>query len=415
MQTLFRQQALDYQRDRLHGDILLLPKFSHALVLFALMVWVLAVIIWLFSSTYARKQTVIGWLEPAEGVIRISSKSQGIIKNVLISEGDHVTEGQPLAVINGDRSLADGSHLEALLLQELEDQRNRITGQMGRAKSSHQKRMGSIKQQISAAQEDLSLLDQQMNTINNRYTLVSDQVARYRKLKEKGHISSEDFDRTLSHQLEIRSDREALSRSRINQTNHIQQLQTELLLLPDEHANTRDQLGIQLGDINQQITQLQERREGVIKASRSGIISNLQARSGQQVRDGTPLLYILPSEASLQAKLLVPVQSIGFVESGQSLDIRYDAFPYQKFGLYSGEVMQISDTVFLPNDLVESAVQIREPVYRVSVKLISENVQAYGKAVPLKPGMTFSADINLGDRTLIQWLLEPIYSLQGRL
>ena len=113
--------------------------------------------------------------------------------------------------------------------------------------------------------------------------------------------------------------------------------------------------------------------------------------------------------------LLIPVRSVGFIESGQSLAIRYDAFPYQKFGIYQGKVSQLSKTLLLPNELLNAPTLVNEPVYRVTALLDKPNVQAYGKDFSLKPGMTLSADISLGDRSLIQWLLEPIYSLKGRI
>lgn len=152
-----------------------------------------------------------------------------------------------------------------------------------------------------------------------------------------------------------------------------------------------------------------------MKASRSGIVTNLQAREGQQAQTSIPVLSLVPEGAGLTAQLLVPVRSAGFLETGQPLRIRYDAFPYQKFGLYTAEVVEVSNTVLLPDELLKVPVTVREPVYRVSARLIQPFVQAYGRDFSLKPGMTLSADVQLTERSLLQWLLEPIYSLKGRL
>lgn len=71
MKDLFRAQAVEHQKNRLHGDILLTPQLSYTLLSTAIFAWFMCVLIWLFNSSYARKETVFGWLEPPNGIIRI--------------------------------------------------------------------------------------------------------------------------------------------------------------------------------------------------------------------------------------------------------------------------------------------------------------------------------------------------------
>lgn len=91
-ERLFRQEAIEHQRHRLHGDVLLLPKFSHTLITGVLLLWIVAIAVWLATSVYARKETAFGWLEPPTGVIRIYPEDSGIIESILVNEGDYVTE-----------------------------------------------------------------------------------------------------------------------------------------------------------------------------------------------------------------------------------------------------------------------------------------------------------------------------------
>ncbi|WP_333608686.1 HlyD family efflux transporter periplasmic adaptor subunit, partial [Arsukibacterium sp.] len=67
---------------------------------------------------------------------------------------------------------------------------------------------------------------------------------------------------------------------------------------------------------------------------------NLVAETGANVRAELPLLTIMPDNAQLQAILLVPTRAYGFVQPGQRTRLRFDAFPYQRFGLYEGEVIK---------------------------------------------------------------------------
>lgn len=403
------------QTDRLHGEILLLPRLSLVIILALLALWVLAVIIWLASSSYARKETVLGWLEPSSGVVRVYAERSGTIKKVLVGEGDLVVKGQPLFVVNGDRVLTDGKHLESLILAEYESQRKLLTEQLERSEKIYRQQLRDIEHRITSREDDLTLLEEQIANQSRRYALAAEQAERYRQLKREGHISSAELGAAIAQELELYSERQGLARSRVNLLNQIQQLESQRYLLPEEHANSTDQLRGRLSDLARQVAQLHGQRAYIVKASRAGRISNLQAREGQQAQASIPMLTLVPEIHTLKAHLLVPVRSAGFLDIGQPLNIRYDAFPYQRFGLYGGAVVEVSDTVLLPDELIHTPVTVREPVYKISATLAQSSITAYGKEIPLKSGMTLSADLQLAERSLLQWLLEPVYSLKGRL
>jgi membrane fusion protein len=115
---LFRQQAVDAHRDRLHGHVILLPRLPHTALCLFLLLWVALLVVFLTQTTYSRKETVLGWLEPESGVVRIYPQGEGKLAQLLVKNGDTVISGQPLAIINGDRVLPGGDHLETLLLEE---------------------------------------------------------------------------------------------------------------------------------------------------------------------------------------------------------------------------------------------------------------------------------------------------------
>jgi len=126
-----------------------------------------------------------------------------------------------------------------------------------------------------------------------------------------------------------------------------------------------------------------------------------------------PLASILPAGGVLEAHLLVPSRSAGFLVPGQTVALRYEAFPYQRFGSYAGRITEISRTLILPNEAA-LPLQLLEPAYRVAVALDSQSVKAYGKDLPLQAGMLLDADIRLDRRRLYEWLLDPLYSVLGR-
>src|SRR5690606_35651509 len=303
------------------------------------------------------------------------------------------------------------------LLEEFESQRRLLIEQMERTSRTRQDREESLLREVKSIEHNLVLMDKQLATLDSRHALIQDQLERYRPLVEKGLIPRIEYDNVLSQELSVRSDRQELLLQIGNQRDLLSLRRTDLELLPQEVANGLDQLRARLSELDQQIAQLQGQRAHVITATRAGIVSNLQAREGQFVSSASPvpLLTLADGASPLVAHLLVPVRAAGFIAPGQRLDIRYDAFPYQKFGLYEGVVEGVAKTPLLPGELLNTPVHLQEPVYRVTARLSEQGVRAYGQAIPLKSGMTLTADVELAERRLWQWLLEPIFSLKGRL
>jgi len=112
---------------------------------------------------------------------------------------------------------------------------------------------------------------------------------------------------------------------------------------------------------------------------------------------------------------------VGFVRPQQAVQLRYQAFPYQKFGHHGGRVLQVSRTPLqaaelaglpLPEAMKDTATA--EPLYRITVVLEQQAVQAYGRPHALAPGMQLDADVMLDRRRLIEWIFEPLLSVTGR-
>jgi len=113
----------------------------------------------------------------------------------------------------------------------------------------------------------------------------------------------------------------------------------------------------------------------------------------------------------LQAELFVPSRAIGFVKPGQPVRILYDAFPYQHFGTYRGEIVDVSQTILTGTD-AGAPFKLSEPAYRVVASLERSDIDADGKRIALQPDMLLKADIILERRSLMSWLTRPLQSVR---
>jgi membrane fusion protein len=149
-----------------------------------------------------------------------------------------------------------------------------------------------------------------------------------------------------------------------------------------------------------------------------GIVTGVVAQPGQAVSPVAALASLLPADARLQAHLFAPSSALGFVHEQQPVLLRYQAFPYQKFGLQGGQVSQISRVPLQTTELaglpLPTAASLAEPLYRITVTLDRQAVAAHGQDQALAPGMQLDADILLERRRLIEWIFEPLLGVAGR-
>jgi membrane fusion protein len=137
------------------------------------------------------------------------------------------------------------------------------------------------------------------------------------------------------------------------------------------------------------------------------------------VAPSSALASLVPQGAVLQAQLYAPSSAVGFVRPGQSVRLRLEAFPYQKFGPLEGRVLQVSRTPLAAGELATQALAGVQPVrpgealFRITVALDEAALSQWPQ--PLAAGMRLQADVQLERRRLVEWLFEPLFGLQQRL
>lgn len=166
-----------------------------------------------------------------------------------------------------------------------------------------------------------------------------------------------------------------------------------------------------LAMLDQEARENDSRRRVVFTAPKAGVISALTVHLGQTVVPGQSLATLAAHNANrspaLEAHLYAASRTAGFIASGQRVWLRYDAYPHQKFGMAEGEISAISRSPIGLQDL-PPGLQATEPLYRLTVTLSRQSVDAYGAPVTLKPGMTLQADVLQDRRAIWEWLLEPV-------
>jgi membrane fusion protein len=412
-QSLFRPKALQAQQQRLEGQVSIVQPVSSSVLCFCLVFILCSLILVLQQAQFSRKETVVGYLKPSSGVVRIHSQRSAVIKQLYVQDGAKVTEGQKLALLSSDEYLAAGQSLTEYLQTSVSLQlllntqkRHYVIQSVAQQRQQLSTQIDNIKQQFADNQRQQTL-------VSERISLQTRRLTSQQQLVLKGHLSKLQLEQLQDQHLMLQqqlAEVQALAQS-IRQQQI--QLENQLQRLPVEQQRQLQQLQAERLELEQQKTELLARGEVLVTAPVAGRVTNLVVSMGQHLQGSQVLMQLLPETGFLYAHLLVPTRAFGFVQAGQTTWLRFDAFPYQRFGLYQGKVSQLSKAVLMAQD-PDSPVQMQEPVYQVQVRLDQQFIEAYGEKLPLQAGMLLSADIVLEQRSVLSWLLEPLTSLKGR-
>ncbi|MGQ3889830.1 HlyD family secretion protein [Legionella sp. CNM-1927-20] len=145
-----------------------------------------------------------------------------------------------------------------------------------------------------------------------------------------------------------------------------------------------------------------------------GVIAANIFKEGQYVNLVKPLVKILPINSELIANLFIPANQIGFINKDSNITVRYDAYPYKRFGSYHAVIDSIDETILTDNE-DEKSIQVGYPYFKVNARLNSQYVMVYGQPKKLQQGLTITAIISGPKRKIWQWILDPIFSMYGEL
>jgi membrane fusion protein len=415
--SLFRKEALSHQSQRLTGAITLAQPLSIKVTVLILVSVAVAIIAFLFSAEYSRKETVRGFLMPNKGVIKSFAKQGGTIEKLWVNEGDKVVKGQSLATIIVQQNNSNGVDLSTQLTEQLNVQANLLIDEITQHQALKTQELLNLHIQETGLSNEKLALESQMVLAEEKLQLLTSQQLNFNQLNENGYVSNLEKERQQQELLEAKQEKQNTARLLLQHQNQLNQVAFNITNIPQQYTLRINNLKRQQADIQRQLAQVASNYKYTITASNSGTVTGIQVVEGETLSQTTaqakPLLHILPEGSELIAELLLPTRSAGFIQVGNSTRLRFDAFPYQRFGFISSKITRIDQTLIAPNE-VQLPIALQEPVYRLRAKLNQQQMQAFGKAFDLKSGMLFEADIMLEQRTLIEWLLEPIYSLTGR-
>ena len=399
------------QHQRQWGEVVLLQPVSTKLLTWALTGAVALIIAFLTVAQYARKETAIGYLSPSAGTAQVFAPQQGVIREIYVTQGQPVREGQPLLKVATNQLADDGQDVNSTLLDILTAQKASLSKQIAAETARTNAERSRLTALIANLVSEGTAINEQIAAQKQRIEIGESLVGTATLLASKGLMSQVERKKREQAVLDDKQRLSSLTNQAHELVDRVIQTRSSLDQLATVMSGKLQPLVTELASTDQRIAETNARRGYVVRAPISGRVSLLQANVGQTVDPRRLEMEIVPANAVLQAVLLVPARAIGFVRAGQVVRLLYDAFPYQKYGTYTGHITQVSQTLLTGTE-ISGPVAVKEPVYRVVVALDKKEIKTADRTIPLEPDMLLRANIVLDRRTIMDWILSPVTSVR---
>ena len=417
--TLFREEVLAGRQTQWLGTVLLAPRLSHRLFAGYAALATACLLGLLVFGEYPRKVHIGGWLTPQHGLVQVFAPESGVVTEVYVDEGAEVRKGDRLLAFSAELESAALGATQAEIARRLASRRDSLEEDRRALERLGAQQERSLSARLSALASEQAEFAGEIALQRSRLKLAQKTISRRREMEEAGVASKEHVQAAVESRLELGSRLRELERARLATERARVALEGELRDLPLKSGTDIALVERNIAILEQELAEVEARREFVVPAPETGTVTAVQAERGGRPEVRVPLLSIVPAGSKLEAHMFCPSRAIGFLRVGQRVLLRYQPYPYQKFGHHEGIVAGISRSAVSPGELparlagLTSLVGAGEPVYRVKVSLMSQTVTAYGQPMPLHPGMLLEADVLLERRRLIEWMFEPLHTLVG--
>ncbi|WUR15427.1 HlyD family efflux transporter periplasmic adaptor subunit [[Empedobacter] haloabium] len=414
LSSIFRNEALEAAKNRYGAPSAILGVPSWVITAFLAVVFASA-LIFVANAHYAKRETVLGLVVPAQGVARIAPLKAGVVKKVFVKSGDTVAAEQSLFLLTYDSVLENGSAFSEGIADVTARQSGFVDRQAQIKKQQLAQSKAQITERIAGLLAEAEQYTQQQKLQAERVTLLEQTQASLKSLQMQNFISPAQVRQREDDLIKAKLELVQIGQNIAKTKSAIAAATAQLPDVELEIQDTTNSLQISKAQLAERRLQAMSAQATQLIAPKSGQVTAVQVREGDLVSAGQTMGFIVPhaSKSMQQVHLWVPSKAIGFVEKGVRVRLMLDAFPYQTFGVVNGIVTEVATAPLMPAE-VPMPIKEGEQLYRVVVGLHQDSLTAFGRKWPLSPGMRLSADLVLMERSLLDWVLEPLTAVTKR-
>lgn len=416
---MFRKEALEGRKMIWHGKALLLPGIPPIIVIFFCLFFLSFFLYFVITKDYTRRVTVSGEVTTWPRPVNIYSDVQGFVVDRFVTEGQVVKKNTPLYQIDVSKSAQNGvvsSRHHADITNQIRQVDNIISG----LKDSKKATLDALEKQkiqyIQALQSSSDIIRHAEEGIR----IMKKNMDNYRQYQSRGLITKDQL--TNQETIYYQQQSNLLGLNSQNEQNALQltSLESQIRIQAAEFDNRIYQMILQRYELQKELINTDIESAVIIRALSDGKIDSLSVSTGQMVSAGDSLAQILPDTVRHYYLVLwVPNTAVPYIATGDRVNIRYEAFPAEKFGQFPGIIQSISRAPATPQEMrtyqgaPQNTSSLSVPYYKVITQLDRQSITYGGKSRPLENGMKAQVTLFLEKRKIWQWMLSPFYDMKN--
>lgn len=419
---LFRKEVIDAKKSSWMGRPITAVNFSIKLTVFISFIIICSIVVFFSFGTYTRRIHASGIISPISGINSIKTIVRGKILEVYGEEGQEIKKGQKIFVIDLEINSKNGPTVKKIN-SELLEQKKAIQIQKETRLKKAKIDKESLARRIFYLNEVKKEIAKQIISDNNVIPKIENALRIFSIERQKHLINEMQLQNQIYNYASIFRLHSQMIRDYDLNLNSLEESISTLSNYDNNLASDIAECDKKISQINRELAENSAREIVVITAPSDGVLTAVRFHVGDNVEQNDSLASFLPLNNIMEANLYVTSSAIGFLKKGESVQLRYSAYPYQRFGLYKGIISEITLAPIVNIDgNTQSQNSIYEnmsnnmkkksstDVYRIRVKPILQYVNVYGERKKLSPGMVVDAEIAIDSRRIFEWMFDPIKS-----
>ncbi|EEB7774358.1 HlyD family secretion protein, partial [Salmonella enterica] len=350
--------------------------------------------------------------------VNIYSSVQGFIVKQFVTEGQEIRKGEPVYQIDVSRSTSSGV-VSDNQRKDIENQIVRIANIISRLEDSKKATLQTLEKQKMQYQEAFERSTAIVRRAEEGIIIMKNNMNNYRTYQKKGLINKDQL--TNQTALYYQQQNNLLSLSGQNEQNALQitSLESQIKIQAADFDNRIYQMELQRYELQKELINTDVNGEVIIRALSDGKIDSLSVTVGQMVSAGDSLLQIIPDKIKDHYLVVwAPNDAVPYINPGDRVNIRYEAFPAEKFGQFAATVLLVSKTPASSQEMLtyqgapKNNQNTSVPYYKIVVRPDLQEIRYDGKFLPIENGMKAQGTLFLEKRKIYQWMLSPFYDMK---
>jgi HlyD family secretion protein len=429
------QVVTEFQSDAIEIEHRAPPRVARA-TLYCVVAMIAVAVTWASVSKVDMIVTAQGKLITTRPNLVVQPLETSVIREIHVKDGDRVNRGDLLATLDPTFSQADLDQLHNRVAA-FDASINRLRAELGgfdyvvgdsnsadeilqrkvflQRKSSYDAQMQNYDAQIASAQANLKTAQDEEAVLIQRLETMKSIEAMRSTLAEREVGSKLNLLLSRDSRLEVESNLARVRGNIADDEHRVDKSRADQKVFAEDFRKTAYQDLVETlakrDSAAEDLKKVELRRQLIVlRAPADAIVLDIANRTiGSVVKEAETLFVLVPRDELLQAEVNVEGRDIGQLSVGQPVRIKFEAFPFQKYGTGTGAVRVISQDSFSPDPkTAEGARRTTAPYYRVLVDLIDTNLRLPQGHVQLIPGMAITAELKVGRRSVISYFLYPL-------